>query len=71
MGITRSKPVYHLFTTGYTGVDVFIGSFSTVEAAKKRAQQMCLHRHTWIDLDQIDNPVDVQNTVWVLEPTSS
>ncbi|BAT22240.1 hypothetical protein AR679_gp214 [Yellowstone lake phycodnavirus 1] len=71
MGITKSKPVYHLFTTGYAGNDIFIGGFSTREKAIERAQGMCLRRHTWVDLDQIDTPVDVQNTVWVLELPSS
>jgi hypothetical protein len=70
MGITKSKPIYHLFTTGYSGDEIFIGSFSTLEKAIGRAQVMCLHRHTWVDLDQVDDPVGEQNTVWVLERPS-
>jgi hypothetical protein len=71
MGLTKSKPIYHLFTIGHSENEIFIGSFSTLEKAIGRAQAMCLHRHTWVDLDQVDTPVEEQNTVWVLELPSS
>jgi hypothetical protein len=25
---------------------------------------MCLHRRTWVELDQLDDPVEEQNIVW-------
>ena len=59
-----ATPVYHLYTIGYKGDAVFIGSFSTLENAQKRVEQMCLHRRTWVELDAIDEPVDEQNIVW-------
>jgi hypothetical protein len=55
---------YHLFTIGYKGDDIFIGSFSTLENAQKRVEEMCLHRRTWVELDEIDAPVERQNIVW-------
>ena len=62
-------PVYQLYTIGWKGDDIFIGTFTTLEKAQKRAEQMCLQRRTWVDLDFVDEPVDEQNTVWVLEPS--
>ena len=56
--------VYQLFTIGWKGDDIFIGSFSTLENAQKQAEKMCLHRRTWVELDEIDDPVDEQNIVW-------
>jgi len=56
--------VYQLFTIGWKGDDIFIGSFSTLENAQKRVEQMRLQRRTWVELDEIDAPVDRQNTVW-------
>ena len=58
--------VYQLFTIGWKGDDIFIGSFSTLENAQKRVEEMCLQRRTWVELDVIDAPVDRQNTVWVI-----
>jgi hypothetical protein len=66
-----SSAVYQLFTIGWKGDDIFIGSFSTLEKAQKRSEQMRLSRRTWVDLDVMDAPVDEQNTVWVLEPKNS
>lgn len=68
MGCTFSKTVYHLFVTGWKGDDIFVGSFSTLEKAQKRAKSMALVRGAHVDLDVIDAPVDEQKTVWVLEP---
>lgn len=59
-------PVYQLFTIGWKGDDIFIGTFTTLENAQKRVEQMCLHRRTWVELDELDDPVDRQNTVWVI-----
>lgn len=56
--------VYQLFTIGHKGDDIFIGTFTTLENAQKRVEQMCLHRRTWVELDEIDAPVDRQNIVW-------
>lgn len=63
-------PVYHLWTIGWKGDEIFIGSFSTLEKAKFHGlERMCLHRETWIELDRIDDPVDEQNIVWKMEDT--
>ena len=59
-------PVYQLFTIGWKGDDIFIGTFTTLENAQKRVEQMCLHRRTWVELDELVDPVDRQNTVWVI-----
>ena len=59
-------PIYQLFTIGWKGDDIFIGTFSTLDAAKARVEQMCLKRRTWVELDQLDAPVERQNTVWVI-----
>ena len=59
-----STPVYQLFTTGYHGHSVFIGTFSNIEAAKKRVEKIILRRRTWIEFDFIDNPVEGQNIIW-------
>ena len=64
-----ATPVYHLYTIGWKGDDIFIGSFSTLENAYKHFEQMCLRRRTWIELDVIDNPVDEQNIVWEISGT--
>jgi hypothetical protein len=56
--------IYQLFTIGYKGQDVFCGTFSTLENAQKRAELMCLHRRTWVELEEMDDPVDEQNIVW-------
>ena len=65
------EPVYHLFVTGWSGDDIFIGSFSTLEKAQSRANSMGLANGAHVDLDVMDAPVDEQNTVWVLEPKNS
>lgn len=62
-------PVYQLFTIGWKGDDIFIGSFSTLDKAKEQAEQMCLHRRTWVELDFVDAPVERQNTVWCINDT--
>jgi hypothetical protein len=49
---------------------IFIGSFSTLEKAQDQAKLMCLHRETWVELDEIDDPVVEQNIVWKTEETS-
>jgi hypothetical protein len=59
-----ATPVYQLYTIGWKGDEIFIGSFSTLENAQKRVEQMCLRRRTWVELDVIDDPVDKQNIVW-------
>jgi hypothetical protein len=60
-----NTPVYQLYTTGDYGHPVFIGTFSNIEAAKKRVDQMMLHtRKTWIELDFVDQPVEDQNIIW-------
>jgi hypothetical protein len=59
-----NTPVYQLFTEGHHGHEVFIGTFSNIEAAQKRVEKMLLHRHTWIELDFVDNPVEDQNIIW-------
>lgn len=57
--------VYQLYTTGNHGHEVFLGTFSTLEKALKRVEQMMLHtRKTWIELDFVDNPVEDQNIIW-------
>ena len=61
--------VYQLFTTGWKGDAIFIGSFTTLEKAKERAELMRLHRRTWVELDHLDEPVDRQNTVWAINET--
>ena len=58
------SPVYQLFTIGWKGDDTFVGTFSTLDAAIERVEQMRLHRRTWVELDQLDDPVDEQNIVW-------
>lgn len=63
--------VYLLYTTGWKGDDVFIGCFSTLEKALARVERMCLHRRTWVELDQIDDLVDEQNIVWEIENPSA
>jgi hypothetical protein len=62
-------PVYQLYTIGWKGDDIFIGSFSTLEKAYERVGRMCLKRRTWIELDEIDDPVDEQNIVWQIQGT--
>lgn len=63
-------PVYQLFTIGWKGDDIFIGSFSTLEKAQTHAvERMCLPRRTWVELDEIDDPVDAQNIVWEIPGT--
>jgi hypothetical protein len=62
-------PVYHLFTIGWKGDEIFIGTFTTIEKAKNRAEQMCLRRRTWVELDELDDPVDEQNIVWEIPGT--
>ena len=57
-------PVYQLYTTGDHGHSAFIGTFSNIEAAKKRVEKMIIRRRTWIELDFVDNPVDDQNISW-------
>jgi len=59
-----NSAVYQLFTIGWKGDDTFIGSFSTLENAQKQAEQMRLHRRTWVELDVLDDTVDEQNIVW-------
>ena len=63
------SPVYQLFTTGWKGDAIFIGTFSTLDAAKERVELMCLRRRTWVELDQLDDPVVRQNTVWAINDT--
>ena len=58
--------IYQLFTIGWKGDKIFIGTFSTLDAAMERVEQMCLKRRTWVELDQLDAPVERQNTVWVI-----
>jgi hypothetical protein len=65
-------PVYHLWTIGWQADEIFIGSFSSLEKAKFHAlERMCLHRNTWVELDETDDPVDEQNIVWKIEETSA
>jgi hypothetical protein len=60
-----NTPVYQMYTTGYHGHEVFCGTFSTLEKALKRVDDMMLHvRSTWIELDFIDNPVEDKNIIW-------
>jgi len=59
-------PIYQLFTIGWKGDDIFIGTFSTLDAAIERVEQMRLKRRTWVELDELDAPVERQNTVWVI-----
>jgi len=59
-----NTPVYQLFTKGYHGHDVFIGTFSNIDSAKKQVDEMCLHRHTWIELDFVDQPLEETNIIW-------
>lgn len=67
-GVTRCvsmAPIYHLYTTGWKGDEVFIGSFSSIEKARFHGiERMLLYRRTWVELDEIDNPVGEQNIVW-------
>jgi hypothetical protein len=63
------SPVYQLFTIGWKGDDIFVGTFSTLDAAIERVEQMRLHRRTWVELDQLDDPVDEQNIVWAINDT--
>ena len=65
----RCHPMYQLFTIGWKGDDIFIGTFTTLENAQKRVEQMCLRRRTWVELDQLDDPVDEQNIVWEIPGT--
>lgn len=62
-------PIYQLFTIGWKGDDIFIGTFTTLENAQKRVEQMCLHRRTWVELDELDDPVDEQNIIWEIPGT--
>ena len=56
--------IYQLYTIGWNDAEVFIGSFSTLEKAQARVIQMCLHRRTWVELDEIDKPAEERNIVW-------
>lgn len=56
--------MYHLFTLGHKSGDVFIGSFSTLENAQKRTEDLGLHRRIWIERDENDAPVLKHNIVW-------
>jgi hypothetical protein len=58
--------VYQLFTTGWKGDAIFIGSFTTLEKAKERVELMFLRGRTWVELDHLDEPVVRQNTVWAI-----
>jgi len=58
------SPVYQLFTTGWKGDNIFIGTFSTLDAAMERVEQMHLYKRTWVELDQLDDPVEEHNIVW-------
>ena len=60
------SPVYQLFTIGWKSDDIFIGTFSTLAAATERAEQMRLRRRTWVELDELDDPVEGPNIVWEL-----
>ena len=63
------SPVYQLFTIGLKGDDIFIGTFSTLDAATERVEQMCLCMRTWVELDELDDPVDEHNIVWEIPGT--
>jgi hypothetical protein len=56
--------VFQLYTTGYDGREVFIGTFSNIEKVKERARDMCLNRYTWAEFDFIDSPVSESNKIW-------
>lgn len=58
--------VYQLYTMDNKNSHaVFFGTFSSLEMAKKRVDQLMLHlRKTWIELDFVDNPVEDQNIIW-------
>jgi hypothetical protein len=69
MGIITSKIagplyIYDLFTIGYAGDVICVGSFSSLENAKKRFTAMSLRQHTWVDRDIIDNPVELVDRIW-------
>jgi hypothetical protein len=65
-----ATPVYHLYTIGWKGDDIFIGSFSTLEKAQVHGtERMCLRRRAWVELDVIDDPVDERNIVWEIPGT--
>jgi len=53
--------VYQLYTMGNHGHEVFMGTFSSLEEAKKRVLHL---RNTWIELDFVDQPVEDQNIIW-------
>jgi len=55
--------VYQLYTMDNHGHEVFIGTFSSLEKALKRVEEMVL-RKTWIELDFVDQPVEDQNIIW-------
>jgi hypothetical protein len=58
------KPVYQLYTMDNKHA-VFFGTFSSLEKAKKRVDQLMLHlRISWIELDFIDQPVEDLNIIW-------
>lgn len=58
-------PVYQLYTMGHHGHEVFCGTFSSLECALKRVDQMMIHlRNTWVELDYIDLPTEDPNIVW-------
>lgn len=63
------SPVYQLYTIGWKGDEIFIGTFSTLDAATERVEQMCLCRRTWVELDELDDPVDEHNIVWEIPGT--
>jgi hypothetical protein len=50
---------------GDHGLEVFCGTFSSLDEAKNRVYTKMLHlRSSWIELDFIDNPVEDQNIIW-------
>lgn len=63
------SPVYQLFSIGWKGDDIFIGTFSTLDAATECVEQMRLRRRTWVELDKLDDPVDEPNIVWEIPGT--
>jgi hypothetical protein len=62
-------PVYQLFTIGWKGDDIFIGTFSTLDAAMEWVEQTPLRRRTWVELDELEDPVDEQNIIWEIPGT--
>jgi hypothetical protein len=63
------SPVYQLFTIGWKGDAIFIGTFSTLDAAMERVEKMHMCTRTWVELDQLDDPVDEHNIVWEIPGT--